>query len=146
MTDEQHVSDKLTVTEYATLVTLIAGMLAAMETRIIERLADNSRIAAERWARHDVESSRVWERHDAEAARVMVDWDARFGRLEQSVSDHHHAAEMEHVTWDARINPLRNSAALVAKNWRTILLAFFALLGFVAIAADVVARYLGLPA
>lgn len=126
--------EKMTVTEYTGLISLISGMLAAMETRILERLTDNSRLAAERWARHDEDSK-----------RVLADWDARFGRLEAKVEEHHHAAELEHVTWDARISPLRNTATLIAKNWKTLLLALFAALGFIAISADIVARYLGFP-
>lgn len=132
--NDEGVPEKMTVTEYTGLISLISTMLGQMETRILDRLSDNSRRAAERWARHDEDSK-----------RVLADWDARFLRLEESVHEHHHAAEIDHVAWDARIGPVRNTAALLSKNWRTLLLALFAVLGFLAITADVVARYLGFP-
>ena len=129
-------SIRVTVDTIPPKITLTAPkdqeMLAAMEARIMERLSDSSRLASERWARHDEDSKRIVET-----------WNRRFEALEKRVNEHHHQAEMDHVSWDARIGPVRNSAALLSKNWRTILLVLFGLLGFLAITADLLARYLG---
>lgn len=131
MTEDER--ERFTVTEYTGLLNLISGMLTAMEARILDRLSDNSRMASERWARHDEDSR-----------RIVAEWERRFVVLETSVHEHHHAAEIEHIAWDARLGPVRNTLALIARNWKTIALALFALLGFLAVFLDIVARYLGL--
>ena len=122
----------MTVTEFTGLVALITGMLTAMEARILGRLDDNSRHAAERW-----------ERHDADSKRVLADWDARFGRLEDRVETHLKAEEHEDTVWDARVGPLRTGLHILVKNWRSIALFLFGGLGFVAVLLDVITKYGG---
>jgi hypothetical protein len=121
------------------LVAHITGLLSEMEGRIMNRLDANSQGAAERWRKHDeelaVNTKRVVERF----VKIESVLDAHISEANAFFAKQHD----EDVASDARVRPVRTTLAWVIEHWGSILLFLFGLLGFLAIAADVIARYLG---
>jgi len=108
----------MSIIEVTGLVNMFAGMLDRMEQRIIARLDDNSRMASERWAKHDQELERNRE--------AVV---ARFLAIEKGLDDHLTVANErwakehdEDVRMDARVQPVKNGIRYAMIHWRTIVL------------------------
>ena len=116
-------SSVMTVTEFTGLLGLITSMLAAMEARIIGRLDENSRLAAERWTRHDDDSK-----------RVLALIDARFERIEGLVNGHLDAERVEDLELRARIKPVKSAAGFIGRNWRGIVIVIMSALGILGLA------------
>ena len=120
---EATASSVMTVTEFTGLLGLITSMLAAMEARIIGRLDENSRLAAERWTRHDDDSK-----------RVLALIDARFERIEGLVNGHLDAERVEDLELRARIKPVKSAAGFIGRNWRGIVIVIMSALGILGLA------------
>jgi hypothetical protein len=123
----------LSVAETTALINVFAGMLNSATQLIITRLDDNSRMASERWAKHDAELDRNRE--------IVV---ARFLKIETALDAHlvvanaHFVREHdEDLVMDARVRPVRVSLAYVIAHWKTALLVILSVLGLMGIWLDV---------
>jgi len=141
MDDELPVSNgTMSVTEVTGLVQLFNNQLLAMEGRLSSKMDDNSRMASERWVKHD---------HDSE--RILADIEKRFIKMETemckqtaaiaaelkahiAVADAYWAKEHEaEIALNARLTPVKGAVAYFRRNWKTILLvivSILAVLGF----------------
>ena len=131
----------LSVADATGLIAAMASLLNTSTQTILAQLAQNSAGAAERWKIHDAELER---NRAAIVARFLVIETALDEHLQ--VANAHFAKEHdEDIVMDARIRPVKTGAAWLVANWRSILLLLFGSLGFLAVLADLVARYLGGP-
>lgn len=117
----------LTANDVTALVSLMSGMLDRMEGRIIGRLDDNSRLASERWQKHDSELEanprRVVARFEAIEAELLT--------VSQCLKAHLDKEHDEQVAVDARVRPVKTVLGFVVANWKSIALAILALAGIV---------------
>jgi hypothetical protein len=127
----------LTVVETTGLLALLHTMLGEMERRLVERLEANALAATDRWKLHEEAEQRD---HKSLLDMILVvqrDLDSHL-----IVADAHFEREQRSdIAMDARVRPLR----WVLVNRRDILILLFGLLGFFAVAADLLSRYLGGP-
>ena len=127
----------LTVVETTGLLALLHTMLGEMERRLVERLEANALGATDRWKLHEEAESRE---HKSLLDMILVvqrDLDSHL-----IVADaHFEREEKSDIAMDARVRPLR----WLLVNRRDILILLFGLLGFFAVAADLLSRYLGGP-
>lgn len=141
MTDDHGLpTGSMSVTEVTGLIQLFNNQLLAMEGRLSAKMDDNSRLASERWTKHDQDSE-----------RVLADIEKRFTKLEAELCEqtsvlaaefkaHTQEAESrwkkerdEEIRLDARLTPVKGVIAYVRRNWKTILLlvvSVLAILGF----------------
>lgn len=120
-----------------TLIHSFASMMANMEKRITEQINANAAASKERWGRWETEFKEYREANDRRIANVE-------GRVEALEDDD----QREKLVWDARWGPVRNTLIFLSRNWKTILVVLFALLGAIGLADRVIAdgfRNLGLP-
>ena len=133
----------MTVTEVTGLVQLFNNQLLAMEGRLVAKMDDNSRMASERWVKHD---------HDRE--RILEDIEKRFGKLESemckqtaalaedlkahiAIADAYWTKEHEaEIALDARLTPVKGLIGYVRTNWKTILLLIVSLLAILGFSAN----------
>ena len=127
----------LTVVETTGLLALLHTMLGEMERRLVERLEANALAATDRWKLHEEAEQRD---HKSLLDMILVvqrDLDSHL-----IVADAHFEREQRSdIAMDARVRPLR----WVLVNRRDILILLFGLLGFFAVAADLLSRYFGGP-
>lgn len=133
------VNHQMTITEVTALVQLFNSQLLEVERRLGEKMDGNSAAAAERWARHDAElqtnTARIVARFEKiEEAMLTVE-----KALEQHLDGHHD----EDLVMDARLRPVRSGAQWLIANYKNIAILLIGLLGFFAVAADILSRYLG---
>ena len=121
------------------LVSHITGLLSEMEGRIMGRLDRNAAGATERWQLHDAQLEANTKRNVERFAKIEAALDAHILVLNAHLDREHD----QEIALDARVRPVRTSVAWIIEHWGSILLFLFGLLGFLAIAADVIARYLG---
>ena len=127
----------LTVVETTGLLALLHTMLGDMERRLVERLEANALAATDRWKLHEEAESRE---HKSLLDMILVvqrDLDAHL----IVANAHFDREQRSDIAMDARVKPLR----WVLVNRRDILILLFGLLGFFAVAADLLSRYLGGP-
>ena len=127
----------LTVVETTGLITLLNKMLGDMEHRLNERLDANTLAATDRWKLHEEAESRE---HKSLLDMILVvqrDLDSHL----LVANAHFQREQKSDIAMDARVRPLR----WVLVNRRDILILLFGLLGFFAVAADLLSRYLGGP-
>ena len=127
----------LTVVETTGLLALLHTMLGDMERRLIQRLEDNSLGATDRWKLHEEAESRE---HKSLLDMILVvqrDLDSHL----LVANAHFQREQKSDIAMDARVRPLR----WVLVNRRDILILLFGLLGFFAVAADLLSRYFGGP-
>lgn len=129
----------MTVSEVTGLVGLFNESLLAMEGRLVSKMDDSSRRAAERWVKHDLDSE-----------RLLKDIEHRFDTIEKALRDHVLIAEKrwaedhdEELVLQARIKPVTSFATYIARNWRTILLIIVSLLAILGFSSDTLTRVLG---
>lgn len=133
------------------LIRMFNDSLHAMEARLGAKMDDNSRIASERWIKHD---------HDAE--RIMMDIENRFVKIEANMETRTceiqkalevHIAEArerwqrehdEEVAFDARLTPVKGIIGYVQHNWKTILLLIMSVLAILGFSSDTLQRILGI--
>jgi len=108
----------MTAAEITSLVSLFQGMLLATESRILAAMADNSRAASERWARHDEELTRNTQRVTDRFAAI----DARLQHTTDALTTHLDRERIDDERMDARIRPIRGSLAWLWLHWRDLLL------------------------
>jgi hypothetical protein len=129
--------------ETATLLTLIDARLARMEDRIISRLDHNAAGAADRWRLHDEQL----ERNTALVTAKFVEIEERLDAHLVIANEHFGRQHDDDVRMDGRVRPVRVGFAWLGSNYKNLLVAVFAvlgfLLGFLAIVADLASRYLG---
>jgi hypothetical protein len=107
------------------LVSHITGLLSEMEGRILDRLSDNAKGASDRWAKHDREleqnTKRVVDRFEIIEADLLT--------VSNCLKAHLDKEHDEEVRTNARVRPVLTVAQLLVKNWKSIALLIFALLG-----------------
>ena len=136
---DQPAPNGLSGADMLALVAHITGLLSEMEGRIMGRLAGNADAATERWRLHDAASDATIGGIREEIGILRADFTEHL-----KVANAHFAKEHdEEVAMDARVRPVRSTLAWTVEHWGQILLFLFGLLGFLAIAADVIARYIG---
>ena len=130
----------MSVTEVTGLVQLFNNQLLAMEGRLITKMDDNSKLASERWIKHDL---------DLERNRATLI--ARFEKLEhavltveQSLQAHLDKEHDEELTVQARIKPVKNILDYTVRNWRTIALWVMLVLTFMGVVAGRLYDFFGL--
>ena len=114
----------LTATDVTALVGLMSGMLDRMESRIIARLDDNSRLASERWQKHDAEL-------EANTRRVVKRFEVIEGELltvSNCLKGHLDKEHDEAVTTSARVRPVKTVLGWAIVNWKNIALLVIAAL------------------
>jgi hypothetical protein len=108
----------LTATDVTALVSLMSGMLDRMESRIIARLDDNSRLASERWAKHDAElaenTKRVVKRFEVVEADLLTVSNCLKGHLDKEHD--------EELASEIRVRPVKSIGRFVVANWKDILI------------------------
>ena len=117
MTEPQP-NGRLSPADVTALVDLMAGMLDRMEARIIGRLDDNSRLASERWVKHDTELVANTKRVVDRFVLIETALDADIAVLEAHLA-HERDEQLIH---EARVKPVRMSIGYAEKHWRTIAL------------------------
>jgi len=129
----------MTVADVTGLIALMADMLNKMEGRIIDRLNINAEGAKDRWVIHDRDAAIAMAKVDEEIALLRADLAAHL----VVANVHFDKERTEEIASDARVRPVRTTLAWIIEHWGQILLFLFGVLGFFAIAADVIARYIG---
>ena len=119
MADEAQANGNvLTATDVTAIVGLMSGMLDRMESRIIARLDDNSRLASERWSKHDAELT-------ANTARVIKRFETIEGELltvSNCLKGHLDREHDEDVATDARLRPIKGIGGWFVANWKDVLI------------------------
>lgn len=130
----------MSASEVLHLVTLFNTSLGAMEKRLGDKMDENSAAAKDRWTVHDKQLAE-------NTLRVIT----RFELVEASqkatnatLLEHLDRERIEEERTDARVRPVKIGMAWVVANWRTVALFLFVMLGWFAVTADLVARYLGI--
>jgi len=113
----------MTVAEVTALVTLFNQMLGTSTSTILAAMAENSRAAESRWAKHDadrvVDTQRVVDR--------FTEQDSRIELLETALKAWIAKEHDEDVAMDARIKPITGSLQWVVSHWTQLaLLIIFA--------------------
>ena len=108
---------------------LFEVMLLAMERRLVEKMDDNSRLASERWAKHDLEL-------EANTKRVVE----RFVALETTLGLHLDEAKNRKLVAEARTRPIRSSAGWLWDHWRDVVLLLVGLFALVSAITEVLAK------
>lgn len=144
MTDETPVNGNgsMTVTEVTGLVQLFNNQLLAMEGRLVAKMDDNSRLASDRWVKHD---------RDLDANRkILID---RFEKLEEAIltvektlQAHLDKEHDEELVVQARIKPVKSLLDYTVRNWRTIALWVMLILTFAGVAAGRLYDFFGFTA
>jgi len=104
---------------------LFEVMLLAMEQRLTAKMDDNSRLASERWVRHDRE------------AEAMV---ARLAALETTLGLHLDEARTHKLIVDARARPIRSFVGWLWDHWRDLVLLAIGLFALLTTLSELVAR------
>ena len=125
-------SPSLSAAEVTALVGLFQGMLSGTENRILAAMADNSRMAGERWAKHDAELA-------ANTVRVTNRFAQIDSQLQTTATALQAYLDREHdddVRMDARIRPLRGSFGWLWANRKDIALLGIGILALANILLD----------
>ena len=133
------VAASMTASEVATLVSLMQTILDRTERNILDRLDVNSKGAHIRWEKHDAEL--------ATNTKLVTDkFLAIEGRLDAhlTIANAHFAREHDDdLVMQARVRPVQIGVAWAANHWKDIVILGVGLVGLFAVAADILARYLG---
>jgi hypothetical protein len=108
---------------------LFEVMLLAMERRLVEKMDDNSRLASERWAKHDIELEQNTKR--------VVD---RFAALETTLGLHLDEANNRKLVAEARTRPIRSSVGWLWDHWRDVVLLAIGLFALLTAITEVLAK------
>jgi hypothetical protein len=129
----------LTSAEITGLIGLFQTMLDRTERNILDRLDDNSRGAAARWAKHDEElatnTRRVVERFEKVEAAIVTTTEALRAHLDREHD--------EHVRMDARLSPIRGSVAWLWDQRRDIVILLIGLGVLATFVVEAFGRVLG---
>lgn len=113
----------MTVSEVTGLVNLFNSQLALMEGRLVNKMDDNSRLASERWVKHDAEldknTKRIVARFESIEGSILV--------IERTLNDHLDKEHDDEVAMEARVRPVKSVAGWFWRNWRDLLLLFIGL-------------------
>jgi len=136
-------SGSMSVTEVTGLVQLFNNSLLAMEGRLVAKMDDSSRLASERWIKHDRDSERIVGDIEKRIVTVQCELQKEIDLLATTLKDHIGIAnthwEKEHeeeIRLDARLTPVKGALAYVRRNWKTILLVIMSILAVVGFSRD----------
>jgi hypothetical protein len=115
----------MTVTEVTGLINLFNAQLLAMEGRLVAKMDDNSRLASERWSKHD----RELEKQTLSMAIRFESVEKSILIIENSLQDHLDKEHDEELVIKARVKPVQTTLQYVVRHWRTAVVIFLAILG-----------------
>jgi hypothetical protein len=90
-----------------TVVTLVLQQMTLLEARLIKRLDDNAKAL-----------SGKWDHHEAEHADLIN----RLSKHETLLLEHLREEEDQQLQFDARVKPVMSLAAIIKREWRTIVI------------------------
>jgi hypothetical protein len=111
------------------VIHLFEVMLLAMERRLVEKMDDNSRLASERWAKHDLELEQNSKR--------ITD---RFVMIETQLGLHLAQVRDRKLIVDARSQPIRKALGWLWDHWRDVVLLAIGLFALLAAITEVIAK------
>jgi hypothetical protein len=117
----------MTVVEVTALVTLFNQMLGQSTTTILSAMADNSRMASERWAHHDAQLAENTKRVTDRFASIDAELQTTANALAAWLSKEHD----EDVRMDARIKPITGSVSWLVLHWKELALLLLGIATFV---------------
>jgi len=109
-----------------TLIHSFASMMTAMEARISRQITDNATASKERWSRWETDFRDYREANDRRVEAIASD-----------LHNHLEDRERNELVWNARLGPARKAATLISRNWKTVVVLLFAMLGALGIAQDI---------
>jgi hypothetical protein len=139
-----------TVVEATSLIAAVAALVSSSTATIMARLDALERGEMTRWQLHDEELERNRTAITAKFEKIENELAAEIIRIEKDLAAHMVIAnqhfQREHddtIRMDARVRPVRIGFAWAASHWKDIAILLIGILGFLAVAADLAARYLG---
>jgi anti-sigma-K factor RskA len=130
----------LSAAEVTALVGLFQGMLMGTESRILAAMADNSRAAAERWAKHDAELAANTER----VTKRFAELDSRLETTAAALKSYLDREHDDDIRMDARIRPIRGSIGWLWAHWRDVVLLTIGLIALGTFLVDFFGHTFGL--
>jgi hypothetical protein len=138
------------VADAASLIAAVATLVAGSTATIITRLDALERGETTRWRLHDEELERNRKTITTKFEKIENELAAEIVRVEKALEAHlvvanaHFARERdEDLVMDGRVRPIRTGVAWLVANYKNIVILLIGILGFIAVAADIAARYLG---
>ena len=142
--------DSNAVVEATSLIAAVATLISSSTATIMARLDAMERSETTRWRLHDEELERNRATITAKFEKVENELAAEIVRVEKALEAHlvlaniHFAREHDDdLVMQGRVRPLKTGASWIAANYKSVLIILFGILGFLAVAADLAARYLG---
>lgn len=152
--DEQELpfsqNGQMSVSEVMGLVRLFNDSLLAMEARLGAKMDDNSRIASERWTKHDREFERALADVEKRFSKLETAMENRFCAVEKALQAHIVIAQErwdkehdEDLILDARLTPVKGAIAYFRRNWKTILLVIMSILAVLGFSSETLRNLAG---
>lgn len=110
-----------------TVIAVMLTQLAAMEKRLMDRIAESESVRRERWKVHD---------------NQHVEWERALEAIKERVDRHLADEEREDLVYQARLGPAKTALCWMGREWRTIAIVVLIIFNFVAQLWDR-AAYLG---
>lgn len=110
-----------------TVIAVMLTQLAAMEKRLMDRIAESESVRRERWRIHDSQH---------------VEWERALEAIKERVDRHLADEEREDLVYQARLGPAKTALRWMSREWRTIAIVVLIIFNFVAQLWDR-AAYLG---
>ena len=147
MTDEPKPTS---VAEATGLIAAVATLISSSTSTIMARLDALERGETTRWRLHDEELERNRATITEKFEKIETELAAEIVRVEQALETHlkianiHFAREHDDdLVMQGRVRPIKTGVAWIVANYKNIVILLIGILGFVAVAADIAARYLG---
>jgi len=120
-------------------VAAVAALISGSTQTIVSRIDAMERSENDRWRLHDEELERNRTTVTTKFLKIEAQLDAHIKIANDRWAKEHD----DDVRMDARIRPLRGSIAWLWTQRRDIVIVLVGIIGLLAIAADIAARYLG---
>lgn len=144
---------RLSASDVLGVISIFERMLLAMEARLVAKMDDNNRLAAERWAQHDAQALLHDQRLVARFESIESRYNERFLSLEKSLlttsttlETHLKGHEREDIESAARIKPIKGVIGWLWENWRDVVIVVIALAALLTAWGDSIAKLFGAPA
>jgi len=123
----------------AAWVAAIAALIAGSTQTIVSRIDAMERSENDRWRLHDEELERNRTTVTSKFLKIEAQLDAHIKIANDRWAKEHD----DDVRMDARVRPVQIGVAWAVNHWKDIVILLVGIVGLLAIAADVVSRYLG---
>ena len=121
------------------LLNVFEHMLLAMERRLVEKMDDNSELAAERWDRHDKDSERTLKAIEDRFEKVH----GLIKTVDETLAAHLKKERDEDLVNEIRVQPIVKAVRYVIAHWRTALLIIVSILAILGFSGETLNRLLG---